>query len=117
MIVNSSKGIGMKKILLTLALGALSLNALAISLKDAKQQGLIGERKDGYLGYVVTPPASDVKTLVKSVNNKRKSKFSATAKKTGASMQQVEFTFYQRAVKATKAGLYYQNASGKWVKK
>lgn len=107
----------MKKSLYALLGLLVSFNVSAITLQQAKSQGLVGERNDGYLGYVKKPASDEVKQLVKSVNNKRKAKFEQTASKAGATLKQVEMSFHQRAVKATKPGLYVQDASGKWVKK
>jgi uncharacterized protein YdbL (DUF1318 family) len=108
----------MKQILLGLALLVLGANsAFAISLHEAKSSGLIGERNDGYVGYVVTPPSAEVKVVVKEVNNKRKAKFVESANSNNVQVEQVSSRFYQRAVSATKTGQYYQDASGTWVKK
>ncbi len=108
----------MKQILMGLALLVLGANsAFAISLHDAKSNGLVGERNDGYVGYVVTPPSAEVKVVVKDVNNKRKAKFSQSAKSNSVQIEQVANRFYQRAVSATKVGQYYQDAAGAWVKK
>ena len=108
----------MKKVLMGLALVVFGAsNAFAISLHDAKISGLVGERNDGYVGYVVTPPSAEVKVVVKDVNNKRRSKFSQSAKSNNLQIEQVADRFYQRAVTATKAGQYYQDAAGAWVKK
>ena len=108
----------MKQLLMGCCLLVLgSTTAFAISIDDAKSRGLIGERVDGYVGYVVTPPSNDVKVLVKSVNNKRREKFSESAKHNGIKTEQVAGRFYQRAVKATARGHYYQNTNGAWVKK
>jgi uncharacterized protein YdbL (DUF1318 family) len=108
----------MKQMLIGLALLVLGASsAFAISLHEAKSSGLVGERNDGYVGYVVTPPSAEVKVVVKDVNNKRKTKFSQSAKSNNLQVEQVAGRFYQRAVTATKAGHYYQDASGVWVKK
>ncbi len=108
----------MKRILLGLCLMLLGSNvAFAMSLQDAKSGGLVGERNDGYVGYVVTPPRDDVKAVVKNVNNKRRAKFADSAKSNNLKIEQVANRFYQRAVKATASGNYYQDANGAWVKK
>jgi hypothetical protein len=91
--------------------------AFALSLRDAKASGLVGERSDGYVGYVITPPRADVKAVVKNVNNKRKARFADTAKRNNLETDQIAQRFYQRAVEATASGNYYQDAAGAWVKK
>lgn len=107
----------MKRIFLVLCLALLGNQAFAADLHQAKAAGLIGERNDGYLGYVVSPPQDDIKVLVKDINNKRRAKFSSTAEKNQLQTEQVAGRFYLRAVKETSRGDYYQNASGDWVKK
>lgn len=108
----------MKQLVSALLISFLTINfAWAISLQEAKSQGLIGERIDGYLGYVVTPPATDVVVLVKDVNNKRRQSFQATAAENGISVEKVAHRFYQLAVEATQSNHYYQSADGSWVKK
>lgn len=108
----------MKKIIFTaILLLSVVQSAFALTLKEAKQQGLVGERNDGYIGYVVSPASAQVKALVKGVNNKRKAKFTDTAAKNNIKTEQVANRFYQRAITQTQAGHYYQNAGGKWVKK
>lgn len=106
----------MKKILMSCLALCFAANVWAIDLNGAKSQGLVGERNDGYLGYV-TSPSGEVKTLVQGVNNKRKLKFHQAAAKTGATVQQVAVLFAQRAAKKTSAGNFIQNTQGAWVKK
>lgn len=91
--------------------------ASALSLQEAKSAGLVGERNDGYVGYVVTPPADTTKILVKSVNNQRKKIFDETASSNGITIEQVGARFYQRAVNATKPKHYYQDTTGNWQQK
>ena len=108
----------MKRIVMGFCLLLLGSNvAFALSLQEAKSSGLVGERNDGYVGYVVTPPQDEVKAVVKQVNNKRKAKFSESAKSNNLKTEQVANRFYQRALQATEKGNYYQDASGAWVKK
>jgi len=92
-------------------------SAYAMSLQDAKSQGLVGERTDGYVGYVTTPAADDVKEIVKMVNNKRREKFQATATKNNISLEQVGTLFYKRAIEETQSSHFYQDASGNWIRK
>ena len=108
----------MKHILMGFALVVLGINgAFALSLQEAKSGGLVGERNDGYLGYVITPPRGDVKAVVKEVNNKRRAKFIESAKSNNLKTEQVANRFYQRAMQATEKGNYYQDTGGTWVKK
>lgn len=91
-------------------------SAWAIDLHTAKEQGLVGEANTGYLAAIGTPSA-EVRALVSEVNAKRKAEFERTAKKTGATLEQVRVRFYELAVNRTEAGHYYQDASGSWKRK
>ena len=99
-------------VLLVLAFQA----AWAIELHAAKEQGLVGEANTGYLAAVGTPSA-EVKALIDEVNAKRKAEFERTAKKTGATLEQVRVRFYELAVQRTEPGHYYQDAGGSWKRK
>ena len=107
----------MKKILITILLAFAVQSAWAIDIRDAKDQGLVGEANSGYLAAVKSPASSDVRTLIADVNMKRKAQFEQAAKKTGTTLAQVQNRFYELAVQKTSAGHYYQNAGGGWVKK
>jgi uncharacterized protein YdbL (DUF1318 family) len=77
---------------------------------------VVGEANTGYLAPIGTPSA-EVKALVSEVNAKRKAEFKRTAEKTGATLQQVQFRFYELAVQRTKPGHYYQDPGGSWKQK
>ena len=91
-------------------------SAWALDIHSAKDQGLVGEANTGYLAAVGTPSA-DVKTLVADINRKRKAEFQRTAEKTGATLEQVRFRFWELAVERTRPGHYYQDQQGNWKKK
>ena len=91
-------------------------SAWALDIHSAKDQGLVGEANTGYLAAVGSPSA-DVKALVSDVNRKRKAEFQRTAEKTGATLEQVRYRFYELAVERTRPGHYYQDAQGNWKKK
>lgn len=107
----------MKKLFTAILLSLFLHNAWAIDIGSAKAQGLVGESNSGYLAAVQTPASAEVNALVAEVNAKRKAEFNATAKKTGTTLEQVAYRFYELAVQKTAAGHYYQDAAGAWKKK
>lgn len=107
----------MKKLLMLTAMTLISVQAWAIELNDAKQQGLIGERSDGYLGYVVEPAADEVKVLVKTINGKRKASYHKIAEKNGLTLEQVLPRVGKKTRAKTKSGNYFQDSEGAWIKK
>lgn len=105
-----------RRFLAALLLALVFQSAWAIDLHAAKEQGLVGEANTGYLAAIGSPSA-EVKALVAEVNEKRRAEFKRTAEKTGATLQQVQYRFYELAVQRTQAGHYYQDASGNWQRK
>lgn len=89
--------------------------AFALSLQDAKTQGLVGEQLNGYLGII--KESSDVKALVSNVNKRRKAKYQELAKKNNIDLATVAKLAGNKAISKTKSGNYIQNQSGQWVKK
>ena len=75
--------------LLTVALLAVPGSVLADQLGDAKKAGSVGERPDGYLGVVDKSAGPEVKALVEEINQKRREKYDAIAKKRGTSVKAV----------------------------
>ncbi|MCP4324057.1 MAG: YdbL family protein [Psychromonas sp.] len=104
----------MKKLLVLFTL-VLSFSSFAIELPDAKEQGLIGEQKNGLLGVVESSP--EVEKLVKDINERRLGKYSQIAEKNGMTVEQVSLLAGEKTMKKTPAGQYIQNASGQWVVK
>lgn len=107
----------MKKIIATISLLFLLQSAWAIDIGSAKAQGLVGEANNGYLAAVQAPPNAEVRALIAEVNAKRTEEFARTAEKTGATVVQVAYRFYELAVQKTAPGHYYQDTGGSWVKK
>ena len=107
----------MKKLIATIVLAMAFQSAWAIDIDTAKDQGLVGEARTGYLAAVKQPASADVQALIKDVNAKRKAKFRQAADKTDATLVQVQTRFYQLAVKRTATGHYYQDENSRWVKK
>lgn len=103
--------------ILALLLAMTSPAAFAIDIDEAKAQGLVGETMTGYIAAVKVPPSAEVRALIDEVNTKRKAAFERTASRTNTTLVQVSHRFYELAVERTKAGHYYQDAGGRWVRK
>lgn len=105
----------MKKLTMLLLLGMMSLSAWALDLDSAKEQGLVGEQKNGYLGAVVNDRAA--LDLVESINQQRRQKYQEIATKRGAKRVTVEqFAGAKLIEKAAEDQHYYQNDEGSWVR-
>ena len=106
----------MKTILATLCLSLLlSFSAMALTLKEAKQAGIIGEKLDGYIGIVTNH--SQAPQLVATVNGKRLALYRRLAQKNKISIKSVAYLAAKNAIKKTAKGHYIEVNSGKWLKK
>ncbi|MEO5336454.1 MAG: YdbL family protein [Magnetospirillum sp. WYHS-4] len=94
----------------------LSLPAFAQSLGDAKSQGLVGERPDGYVGAVKSLPSS-VKSLVDDVNAQRRANYEDIARRQNTSRSAVEAVAGTRLQDMTAPGGFIQDTSGGWRRK
>lgn len=87
--------------------------ASAMSLTEAKAQGLVGERTDGYLG-VVKPGAEDI---VDAVNTARRAEYESIAAQNKQPLDVIEKLGAKQAYEKTRPGNYVQKADGSWQKK
>lgn len=87
----------------------------ALSLEEAKERGLVGERKNGYLG-VVDPTNREAQELVADINEKRRRAYEDIARRDGTNIGVVESLAGEKAFEKTKAGHYIEGPGG-WIKK
>ena len=92
----------------------ISSAAFALSLNEAKQQGLVGEQVTGYLGTVKA--TAETTALVNNINAKRKNKYKEIAKRNGTSLESVEKLAGKTALKKTPSGQYISLGKS-WRKK
>ncbi|MFZ4125970.1 MAG: YdbL family protein [Rickettsiales bacterium] len=105
----------LRNIFVVIALLVLPVQAFALSLDEAKAQGLVGERVDGYLGPVVE--SGEVVTLVKDINNQRRAEYARIAAGNGQPLDVIQKLAAQKAYEKTPSGFYVQSPQGGWVKK
>ena len=89
----------------------------AVTLQEAKSQGLVGEQRDGYVGLVTEDAPAEVVALVRQVNEERRERYAEIARENGITMAQVTSLAYERAVAATQPGHFIQLPNGEWVRK
>lgn len=90
--------------------------ASALDLDGAKQQGLVGERTDGYVAAVAAAPSSDVATLVADVNAKRKAAYAEIATRNGTDVTAVAALAAKKLIERAPAGAYIQ-VDGRWTQR
>ena len=82
--------------------------------QEARTQGLIGEKPDGYLGFVGSPSPA-IRALVDDLNIKRKAAYTRSAAGAGSTVEQFAFTTGCRLILQTSPGEKYQTPGGQWA--
>ena len=93
--------------------------AAKVAVDAAKAQGVVGEQSDGFLGFVNSGAANaEVRAAVSEINAGRRQLYNQAAAQNGVSPAAAGASAYRTVVQAKlKAGEYYQDAAGAWVKK
>jgi len=93
-----------------------SSQLFASELSSVKDAGLIGEQANGYIGFV-TAVSTDIKSLVKTVNEKRKARYIKIASDKKLPLSEVTKIGGSQAIAKTKKGNYIMRAGQGWTKK
>ena len=107
-----------KQLLLIAALASLAMSASApaqdpATIIAAKRAGQIGERYDGYVGYVITPSPM-LRRQVDAVNIRRRSLYSGLAGRKGVSPEEVGIAAACSLLRRINVGEYYFTAQSGW---
>ena len=100
-------------LVLGLGIGA----AQAGPLEDAKAQGLVGERIDGYLGIVDSGAPGSVRSLVDRINAEREARYAEIAQKQDAPVAAVAQIAGKKLIERAPRGEYVMGANGQWQRK
>ncbi|MFO0389294.1 MAG: YdbL family protein [Alphaproteobacteria bacterium] len=101
-----------KTSLLTLFLMLFALPAMALGLADARKQGMVGEKTDGYVAAIKA--SGDVNSLVSEVNAKRKAEYTRISKENGQPVDVVAKLASPQIIEGLPAGSLYQGSDGVW---
>lgn len=99
----------------TIIWAVVTSSAFALSLDEAKANGLVGEKANGYLG-AVNPANAEAQALIEDVNQKRRQAYEDIAKRNGTNVQAVQTLAGEKAIQNTKPGNFVEGPGG-WMKK
>ena len=94
----------------------LASGARASDLDDAKAQGWVGERRDGYLGLIEGAPAT-AQPLIDRINTERRAAYESVATSNNVPRDQVEALAGQKLIARAKPGEFIMDAAGRWIRK
>lgn len=97
---------------LTTAVPALAEEATAIV--QARRAGQIGERYDGYLGFVTPNPPAELHRQVNAINIRRRSLYHDLAARKGVTPEEVGITAACSLLRRIGIGEYYLPGQGGW---
>jgi uncharacterized protein YdbL (DUF1318 family) len=109
-----------RRVLLAAAAAVLPLpsrTAFALTLDEAKAQGLVGERPDGFVGIVDPKAPAEVRALVEEVNAKRREAYAQIAKKNGVPFDAVAALAGKKLIEKTPPGQWVMDEKGNWVRR
>ncbi|RUT65755.1 hypothetical protein CKG00_04545 [Morganella morganii] len=96
----------------------ISTSAFALTLDEAKQQGLAGETFSGYIAAVDKASSrQDVSVLVKEINAARAQKYTELAQTNRMKAEEVAKIAGQKLVTRAPPGEYVLGINGQWLKK
>ncbi|MBT9166077.1 MAG: DUF1318 domain-containing protein [Desulfobulbaceae bacterium] len=101
-------------LLLWLAPGAaaMTLQDAINALGEAKNQGLVGEQSNGYLGVVAGNARGEA--IAYLINNARRAEYQRMARENNISLQDVELMAGQKAINLTPPGQFIRMPDGQW---
>jgi uncharacterized protein YdbL (DUF1318 family) len=88
----------------------------AAEIDQAKRQGLVGERADGYVGLVDESASADVRRLVADINARRKAEYQRIAQENDLELEQVQALAGRKAIDKTQPGGWIL-VNGGWQQK
>ena len=104
-------------IFISIAAASLALPAAAAqnpaTINAARQAGVIGERYDGYMSFVTTPPAA-IRRQVAAVNLRRRNLYIGLASRRNVNPQAVGIATACELIERLAPGQFYLLADGVW---
>ena len=99
------------------ALGSAAVAASAL-VENAKDQCIVGEQADGYLGVVDGASASaELQREIRDINQQRKTVYSNLAKRNGVTIEVAAAVTAEKLMNQATSGQCIRLSSGDWVKR
>lgn len=89
--------------------------AFALSLHEARADGILGEKKDGYVA--VLKSSAEANALAKEINDKRREEYARISKENGQPVSVVAKVAAEQIINSLDSGAQYQDAGGNWKKR
>ena len=102
-------------VLSTLMSPSLAASAL---VENAKNNCIVGEQADGYMGVVTGADASaDLRREIRDINQQRKAVYANLAKRNGVTIEVTAALTAEKLMNQATRGQCIRDASGAWIKR
>ncbi len=91
--------------------------AASPAIEAAKANGKVGERADGYLGFVAEQVDQSLVAEVEETNIQRRAEYTRLAQEQGLSVEAVAAVTAEKLIGRLPAGQWYKNVNNQWVQK
>ncbi|MEM9015068.1 MAG: YdbL family protein [Pseudomonadota bacterium] len=92
-------------------------DAASPAIERAKDQCIVGEQVDGYLGFADPSRADDaLRREVRDTNQQRKSVYADLARREGVTIEVTAALAAEKLIAQSHAGECYRNSAGRWVR-
>ena len=95
---------------------ALAAPAWALTLDEARSQGVVGEQADGFVAVVPGKASPEASKLVAEVNAKRKAHYAEIAARNGTPVEAVAALAGKKLIEGAPSG-WMVKPNGDWVRK
>lgn len=103
------------RVLALLIASFFSVQALALTLTQAREQGLVGETQSGYLAAV--KQNKETAALVQKINQARTDSYQQLAESNNIPVDEVAKLAGKKLIAKAQPGEYVQGINGQWMRK
>lgn len=104
-----------KRILALLMFSLISVQAQALTLAQARQEGRVGETQSGYLAAIKKD--KDTTALVQQINQARSESYQQLAESNNIPVDEVAKLAGKKLVSKAQPGEFVQGINGQWLRK
>lgn len=114
-------GYSMKKTLMAAAAGVMASTAVVAAnplVENAKDNCIVGEQADGYLGVVAGAQADEaVRREIRDINQQRKAVYADLARRNGVTIEVAAALTAEKLINQAEPGECVRDGSGNWIRR
>jgi len=113
---NKIAGLTLAGLIAGASLAPLPAYAASAMIERAKDQCVVGEQTDGYLGVVSGAEASDeLRREMRDINQRRKAYYADIARRNGVTIRVTAALTAEKLINQASRGECYRDQGGRWV--